>query len=54
MNQGILLVNPPVAAQDYDHAYLEAKRLFVQMFGVARDFLIPMRDNNDAEEELNH
>ena len=50
-NQGIVLVNPPVASHDYDHAYLEAKRLFVQMFGDDTDFLIPTEDDNEVEEE---
>jgi hypothetical protein len=52
-NQGVILVNPPVASYDYDLAYLEAKRLFVQMFGEDTDFLIPTEDDNDVEEYLN-
>ena len=51
-NEGVVFVNPPANTQDYDHAYHEAKRLFVQMFGEEEYFLIPTEDDNvEIEEE---
>jgi hypothetical protein len=51
-NESVVFVNPPANTQDYDHAYHEAKRLFVQMFGEEEYFLIPTEDDNvEIEEE---
>ena len=46
-DDGILYVNPPTEAKDYDDAYHDAKRLFIRMFGQDQDFLV----RNQEEEE---
>ena len=51
MNRMTVFVNPPANTQEYDYAYHEAKRLFVQMFGQDEYFLIPTEDNVEIEEE---
>ena len=40
-----MYVNPPSQSKDYNDAYQEAKRLFVELFGEDEEFL--MRDEAD-------
>jgi len=41
-------VRPPGTEKDYDEAYNEAKRLFVNIFGEDEEFLVP-----DETDEIN-
>lgn len=46
--QGVRYVNPPGTGKDYDDAYNEAKRLFLEIFGEEEDFFVP-----DETDEMN-
>jgi hypothetical protein len=45
---GVRYVNPPGIGKDYDEAYKEARRLFVDIFGEDQEFLVP-----DETDEIN-
>jgi hypothetical protein len=54
MVDGVVYVNPPTESKDYDDAYHEAKRLFVELFGEGEGFLMRDEvDDGDADDELN-
>ena len=49
---GVRYVNPPGTGKDYDDAYDEARRLFVDIFGEDEEFLVPdERDEINPEED---
>ena len=51
---GVMYTNPPTDSMDYDDAYIEAKRLFVAMFGEGEEFLVrDEMEDVETEEELN-
>jgi hypothetical protein len=51
-HDGIIHVNPPTNSIDYDDAYNEAKRLFIELFGENEDFLTREETNEvDNDEE---
>jgi hypothetical protein len=43
---GLKYINPPTVSSDYDEAYHEARRLFLEMFGEEEVFLV----SNPADE----
>jgi hypothetical protein len=45
---GVRYVNPPGTGKDYDDAYDEARRLFVEIFGEDEEFFVP-----DERDEIN-
>jgi hypothetical protein len=49
---GVIYVNPPTQSKDYDDAYHEAKRLFVELFGEEEEFMMRDEvDDMDADDE---
>ena len=46
--KGVRYVNPPGTGKDYDDAYDEARRLFIDIFGEEEDFFVP-----DEMDEIN-
>ena len=46
-----MYVNPPTVSKDYDDAYHEARRLFLEAFGQEEEFLMPDEpDDVEADE----
>ena len=45
---GVVYVDPPRYTKDYDDAFHEAKRIFVDLFGQEEDFLVG-DDTEDIE-----
>jgi hypothetical protein len=48
---GVIYVNPPTESKDYDDAYHEAKRIFVNLFGEDEEFLKPDDASDDSVED---